>query len=164
MKTGEGYHDFGWGTYFTENRGVVKFYRSTLPRFDQSDPGTYIMKADLPDQSNLIFWDGDLSKQSAKVKNAIMKLSKQHDIPIGGFPGDGFRTISGTSGHFYRSLGKVLGSDKKASLAFDSLGIPGLRYLDAGSRGVSVGNRTFNYVIWDPDQIKVMYRHKKHLS
>lgn len=162
MKSGEGFHDFGWGIYFTENRGVVQFYRTTLPR---GNTGAFIVKADLPNESELLYWDGDFSVQPSRVKSAINKLSAQHGIPVGGIE-DYYhhRSESGTAGHFYTSLGNKLGSDKSASKAFDRLGIPGLRYLDAGSRGKSAGSRTFNYVIWNAERMNVIYRHQRHIS
>ncbi|MBQ9595518.1 MAG: hypothetical protein IJR35_06605 [Synergistaceae bacterium] len=45
-------------------------------------------------------------------------------------------------------------SDKRASLFLNKFGIPGLRYLDDGSR--NKGKGTSNYVIWDADSLKLM--------
>jgi len=45
-------------------------------------------------------------------------------------------------------------ADKIASLYLNSLGIPGLRYRDGNTRNKS-GGYTYNYVIWNEDQINI---------
>lgn len=53
----------------------------------------------------------------------------------------------------YFDLVRQKGSSQKASQYLNDLGIPGLRYLDAGSRDEGEGSR--NYVIWDENAVTV---------
>jgi hypothetical protein len=55
---------------------------------------------------------------------------------------------------FYAWLSEILGSDKAASLALNEAGIPGIQYLDGGSR--DSGEGTHNYVIFDDKAIKIL--------
>jgi hypothetical protein len=49
---------------------------------------------------------------------------------------------------------------EKASAALHAAGIPGIRYLDANSRGPT-GNPTHNHVIFDPNIIDIKRRYKR---
>ena len=51
-----------------------------------------------------------------------------------------------TAGDLYRDLAQVQGSDASISSALRNNGIPGIRYLDGGSRGAGAG--TSNYVVF----------------
>lgn len=63
--------------------------------------------------------------------------------------------MSKTTGEkLYWTLTDLLGSDKNASMYLNSLGIPGHRFLDKGSRANSRG--TYNFVTWNTDRIKVL--------
>jgi hypothetical protein len=64
--------------------------------------------------------------------------------------------ISTLGQHAYGDLAKQLGSDQAASLALRDAGIPGIKYLDQGSRGAGEG--THNYVLFDPAHVKVLER------
>jgi hypothetical protein len=57
----------------------------------------------------------------------------------------------------YQNLSRELGSDKAASEYLNSLGIPGLQYLDEGSRGAGEG--THNFVIWNEDVMNIVQRY-----
>ncbi|GHU38221.1 hypothetical protein AGMMS50256_37220 [Betaproteobacteria bacterium] len=54
----------------------------------------------------------------------------------------------------YDAISKRKGSDKSASEYLNSLGIPGLRYLNGNSR--SVGEGFHNYVVWDDNAINIL--------
>lgn len=54
----------------------------------------------------------------------------------------------------YEQLSKKLGSDEAASRALFAAGIPGLRYLDASSRGAQADKQSRNYVIFDDSAVK----------
>lgn len=51
---------------------------------------------------------------------------------------------------------KELGSEQAASDLLHSLGIPGIKYLDAGSRAGGKGTR--NFVVFNPDDVKILER------
>jgi hypothetical protein len=129
-------------------------------------PKGALYQVDIPDDAELLDWDVPLNKQSpdvlAKLKTIpgvselLTKLSAEDDqllrdlgetVPEGG---GGLPAMSGSE--FYYKLGSLLtgqpdritldrgmGQDKAASEALLAAGIPGLRYLDAGSRGKADG-------------------------
>jgi hypothetical protein len=57
----------------------------------------------------------------------------------------------------YHGMAKELGSYANASAAMAQAGIPGIRYLDGGSRADGVG--TSNHVIFDPASIEIMRKY-----
>ena len=67
------------------------------------------------------------------------------------------RAIIGMDGgSVYRDLSRMLGSDAEASKVLNQAGIPGIRYLDAGSRDTGKGTR--NFVVFDEDIVKILNR------
>ncbi len=81
-------------------------------------------------EDEMLDWDKPLSEQSEVVKVALERIKR--DELLGDFVRDGY---SGST--FYKVLGgrTGLGSDKAASEYLDSLGIKGIKFLDAKSRG-----------------------------
>jgi hypothetical protein len=61
-----------------------------------------------------------------------------------------------TGADFYKTLTKDLGDAPAASDYMNQLGIPGIKYLDGGSR--SAGEGTRNFVIFDGDTAKILKR------
>jgi hypothetical protein len=59
----------------------------------------------------------------------------------------------GTGSRIYSALSSKLGGDKAASLALREAGIPGLMYLDQGSR--AAGSGSHNYVLFDDKLINI---------
>jgi hypothetical protein len=112
---------------------------------------------DIPDDAvaKMLDWDKPLSEQAPEVREAINGI-----LDSGVMDPDSVRAIRD-----YDSPGsviyKMLAADTKApgqamdaypgaegaSRRLASVGIPGVRYLDAGSRGAGDGTR--NFVIWD---------------
>jgi len=58
---------------------------------------------------------------------------------------------------FYERLISKLGSAENASKYLESIGIQGLKYLDATSRGKGTGNH--NYVVFDENAIEIIKKH-----
>ena len=54
----------------------------------------------------------------------------------------------------YGEIVAKLGSPEAASRALFAAGIPGLRYLDAGSRGAKADGKSWNYVIFDDSAVR----------
>jgi hypothetical protein len=169
--TGEGAQAYGHGLYFAETPDVAKGYRDKLSGAGYfSDDGKYFMKndskgtfhsfdpktnsdalinesefyknapaslykVDLPDEhiAKMLDWDKPLHLQSPELQS----LAKQHGITdpngeVGGVLGKGL----------YESIGDGKASAKTAE-KLKSLGIPGIRYLDGGSRGAGAGSSNF---------------------
>lgn len=57
---------------------------------------------------------------------------------------------------YYKELSGIYGTPEATSQRLQSLGIPGIRYLDQGSRGAGAG--TMNTVVFDDSLIKILER------
>jgi hypothetical protein len=112
-----------------------------------------LFKVDLPDEhiAKMLDWDKPLSQQSPEVQKAIAAL-KQDEAgkkALGwGNPyysdGDSF-----TGARLHDSLRSDLGDISEVSKRLNRAGMPGIKYLDRGSRGAADGTR--NYVVFDHD-------------
>lgn len=132
--------------------------------------GGYLYKVDLPDEvvPRMLDWDKPLSEQSNIIKNINPKnLGLTYtQLPNGnhayvnangeiignlqkGGTKEGFAnnwiqaTLEGTGRTLYNQLGQGMGGSEKTSKALLNAGIPGIQYLDAGSRGAGTGTRNF---------------------
>lgn len=108
---------------------------------------------------DMLDWDKPLSGQSPKVKAALQSVSDnwlwQDAISAKGGEQVGgalYSTLRATfpDAEFSRD---GVDASKKASEALLAAGIPGIRYLDGGSR--SEGQGTYNYVVFDENLIKI---------
>lgn len=112
--------------------------------------------AEIPEDSDLMDWDKPLSEQPEKVKNAL----KDAEL----FPAEGFSNPTGrvVYGNLVNRVSRAIEQGWNDTLGgihvkedpqqavseyLNSIGIPGLRYLDGTSRGK--GDGSYNYVIWD---------------
>jgi hypothetical protein len=147
--------------------------------------GGSLYKADLPDEmiDRMLDWDKPLSEQPAAVKNLYPRLVNESDkfekrftietnIPLknGGtakFPlteyyktpedaQKAFKTLSGSQ--IYQRLSQVSGP-QEISKKLKKFGIPGIRYLDAGSRDGGSGTR--NFVVFPGEEKKVRILERK---
>jgi hypothetical protein len=102
------------------------------------------------DPEGLLDWDKPLSQQSESVRNALSKYSQQ---------GSSFYNLLGSdkAGQLYERMSRDLGSSDAASRALREQGIPGIRYLDAISRGAGKGSS--NYVLFDPSNIEILKKY-----
>ena len=109
------------------------------------------------DPASFLDWDAPLSAQSSSVREALKQRGLIVDYPVGErfeHPITG-RTTPTTmrGGDAYTSLReagatRVGATPTEIATLLRDAGIPGTRYLDAGSRTAGEGSR--NYVIWDP--------------
>lgn len=103
---------------------------------------------------DLLDWDKPLSQQSEKVRAAFAKAGVDPDeVNNGQYPNFSQGPLSAR--HAYLILGDRLGGgDDLASQALREAGIPGISYLDQGSRGAGEGTR--NYVIFDDSLVTIL--------
>jgi len=103
--------------------------------------GGNLYKVDLPDEqiAKMLDWDKPLSEQSAEVQKAIAAMPVSNS-------GQALLNKNPTGEQIYEMVSNY-GYDKmKGSKHLNSLGIPGIRYLDQGSR---VGGKgTSNFVVF----------------
>jgi hypothetical protein len=112
--------------------------------------------ADPMGPQHFLDWDKPLSEQPEGVRALFAQYIEPHPRGMkdsAGNPGFAWKgTGEGVAGgdELYRRLAMIKGSSTAATNAIQGQGIPGIRYLDAGSRGNGQG--TANYVVFD-DQI-----------
>jgi hypothetical protein len=108
-----------------------------------------LYKVDLPDEAiaKMLDWDKPLSQQAPEVRDFLGK-TKAAGIDGPDSAGDIFSRLG-----FYDQL-----MPKDAAKAMRAQGIPGIRYLDGGSRGAGTG--TSNYVVFPgaEDLLKILER------
>jgi N12 class adenine-specific DNA methylase len=117
-----------------------------------------------PEAEEYLDWDKPLSEQSEKVKARLLEagvIEKDRfgyvfkNAPYGrqeaGTGEDVYLWIGGSTGNALR--GNKNAGPETASRYLASIGIPGMRYADAGSRSKKAGSS--NYVIFDDALIKI---------
>jgi hypothetical protein len=92
------------------------------------------------DPEHFLDWDKPLSEQSEHVKNALAQagMDLRHDGPQ-----DAYAAL-----HSDRAIGDRL---------LKQAGIPGIKYLDQGSRGAGEG--THNYVLFDDKTVNILRKY-----
>ena len=131
-----------------------------------------LYKTDIPDEAVARFldWDKPLSQQAPEVQAALAKSPVKYGVLQGNKPvGDAFYgPLSG--GTIYKDMTRLIddgpnisrgstnltGQDAMVSQHLAELGIPGIRYLDSGSRAAGQGSS--NFVIFDPNMIRILER------
>ena len=170
--TGEGAQAYGHGLYFSETPTVAKTYQGkvsamqgeTPTTFKQSEVPAILRSGDqLPevvppgkmyevnihaDPDDFLDWDTPLSQQSERVRGAAEPLMAQTRRS---FPNIDDPTGEGLSRAYASHRGNQL---DVASGAMRDAGIPGIKYLDQGSRAAGEGTR--NWVVFDDSLIEVL--------
>ena len=107
-----------------------------------------LYKVDLPDEAiaKMLDWDKTLDKQPRYIQNALTNVKDKLKMvdPLGN-PAPQYGEPFG------REIYQMLGNNE-----LRQLGIPGIRYLDGGSRGT--GSGTSNYVVFDDSLLKILER------
>ena len=115
-----------------------------------------LYKADLPDETidRMLDWDKPLSEQSESVRKAInAALDRDLDAE------SGWQKLTGQQ--LYTAVQERTGVPDKgasASRLLNSSGIPGIRYLDAGSRDGGSGTRNFVVFPGEEKKVKILKR------
>lgn len=138
--TGEGAKAYGHGLYFAENPAVANQYAQKL--------GGSTMKVDIPDEhiAKMLDWNKPLRQQPESVQRVFYDPSKP----------SAWADMTGMEA--YVTLGQRFGnasSDSREVAKFlRERGIPGVRYLDEGSR--AAGKGTSNFVLFDDSIPKIL--------
>jgi hypothetical protein len=135
------------------------------------EPGGALYKVDLPDEAiaKMLDYDKPLSQQPAAAKH----FKEMHELNGGqGYiNSDGNYTALGVGStdelkgkDLVDFLAKMGGGRVDASALLRQAGIPGIRYLDAGSRGTGTG--TSNYVVFPGNEnlLQILERNNQPLG
>ena len=131
--------------------------------------GGSLYKVDLPDEqiAKMLDWDKPLSKQHPDVQKVISSDPRIARLIASGKIDNMYQS----GGEFYRAINSKYANDAPALISLDaaenaaqanasqylkSLGIPGIRYLDGGSR--AGGKGTSNFVVFDPKHMNIIGR------
>jgi hypothetical protein len=128
-----------------------------------------LYKVDIPDEAvaNMLHWDKPLSEQPGKLQVSVVKNPEPHGseqwlLQVGDQSLNAFPTrkaaqeavASMTGADLWRWL-EPKGANAARQFLLDR-GIPGIRYLDQGSRGA--GSGTYNTVLFDDSLAKIIGR------
>ena len=163
--TGEGNKSYGHGLYFAENEGVAKEYRDAL-----SNGQGHIYEVGINADPNLMLdWDRPLSEQPDIMASLAKSRSKTvRDL----LASDPYQNLAEPRQLYGSELDPLAGSDLmrqlsynmtgkpndiKASQALQKAGIPGVKFLDAGSRDAGTGS--LNYVVFDDNLVNIVRKY-----
>jgi hypothetical protein len=120
-----------------------KLFKQLQKEISHADKGA-LYTADLPDEmvDRMLDYDASIKSQPENIRNALQPLLDKHGIA---------RTAD------IGTLISAMGRDMPQSMVSEKLrelGIPGIKYLDAGSRGQG-GTGTRNFVVFPGEEKKV---------
>lgn len=124
----------------------------------------------LPDESEFLDWDKPLSEQPEVVQTMAKEPDIAARLPATGGTGENlYRALSNSSIALrYAEQNRIpwgfgaSRNDEAASKFLHEAGIPGIKYLDQGSRAAGEGTR--NYVVFDPSNLKIVGRDGQKLT
>jgi hypothetical protein len=138
---GEGVQAEGYGLYFAENPQVAQRYRD---RVRDAEGRLYEVSIDA-NPEDFVDWNSPLSGQPQGVRDWFDSRGISE-----GFAGN-------QSGMELLMAERAALGDKGVAESMREAGIPGIRYLDAGSRGAGDGSR--NYVVFDDELITILKKY-----
>ncbi len=157
------------GNHFPGNGAEAKKIIRKAKAYGENPGNLY--KLDIPDAdaAKLLDYDAPITEQPKEILQKIepiIRAAKGYD-PNTATQSNLSKIISAngnlrpevTGEMFFRGLAQDLGGDEAAADALRKIGIPGLKYLDQGSRDSGDGTR--NFVVWDQDVLdrtKVLQR------
>ena len=126
--------------------------------FKAKTPKAYVYENLIPDEDDYLLWDKPLHEQPEKVKKALKQSGWNVDPPPSGASDTNLPYSDepvGVRGYdVYDQYAEDFGSKKAAADALRIDGIRGVKYLDQHSREAGAG--TYNYVMFDPDDIDII--------
>lgn len=169
-----------------ENREAAKEMQKTLADLRKANVSTTntgnIYKVDLPDEAiaKMLDWDKPLSQQAPEVRAALLKsgdktiINAINDAPVNRgdyweYGGNTYATkseaLEDATGFNITSGRTNLGDTPQAvSLRLNELGIPGIRYLDQGSRGAGAGTSNFVVFPGNENMLRILERNNQPLG
>jgi hypothetical protein len=146
--------EMGGSEYYQKMLDTAK----SINRKDIKGTQGFLYKADIPDEQipMMLDWNKPFNQQNPEIQALLKDKSN--------FFGD--RNVGEALGRANRNklfggdlVGKNEATPKEISEYLNSLGITGIRYLDAGSRGVKKG--TTNFVSFRPETVEILERNNR---
>lgn len=161
--TGEGSQAYGHGVYFAENPNVARKYKERLSANAGVEGRTYEVNINAhPEQ--FLDWDKPLGEQPAvydAIRGLFSKMSPE-DIKkakLASRYGSSATTLPNAKATGEVAVERLerLHGPEAASAALRQVGVPGVKYLDQGSR--IGGDGTRNYVVFDDKLIDILKKY-----
>lgn len=125
-----------------------------------------LYKVDLPDEAvaRMLDWDKPLSQQAPEVRAALESHQAYPAIKawLNAHLSNAPKGTEATGQAINEVLAGKLGGQQAVSNLLKSQGIPGIRYLDGGSR--NAGQGTYNYVVFDDALPTILERNGQKLK
>jgi hypothetical protein len=135
------------------------------PKKIGADAGN-LYKVYLPDEhiARMLDWDLPLSQQAPEVRSALRKIIESEELNIGKNATRFGPLNKEAIGNHFEQLTKAAGGQHLLSQELQMQGIPGIRYLDKGSRTAGTGTR--NYVVFPGEEglLKILERNGQALK
>lgn len=150
--------EFAWMDEYRQALLMLQRMKADGAQVEKKAPGRMYEVNIKANPDDFLDWDKPLSEQSEKARSALSR------VPEGVAPnGQAETMLSAVRRNDYRMLPdegverliKNLGPDGTSLLR--EAGIPGIRYLDQGSRGAGEGSR--NYVAFDDSLIEILRKY-----
>lgn len=139
----------------SDNPAAASMIRAYENRILELNNAGSLYKVDLPDEliAKMLDWDKPMTMQSDLYK----QVAKEKELPYRGNTPKGGMDI-------YNSLVDQFGSQQAATEFLQKQGIPGIRYLDGGSRGA--GSGTSNFVVFPGNEglLQILERNGKKIG
>jgi len=131
---------------------AIDWFKKTFEGKFKTPGQTYMV--DIPENHQMLDWDKKLNEQPENVRNKIGDiLSEIEDRTFQDEKGKDYFLNNFNGSVLYRIISNYKGGDRAASEYLNSMGIKGIRYLDAGSRDQGEGSH--NYVVFSDDDVKI---------
>ncbi len=144
------------GRSIEEERRILDALRTFKAEGYQQGAGGHLYTVDIPDEqiAKMLDWDKPLGKQSKEVKKFIDENGKPildtfADLQRRGLTKGVYQTIWDMPG---KTIFDVFGKGGQTEAKLKQAGIPGVRYLDEGSRGKG---GTSNFVVFPGEESKL---------
>ena len=135
----------------------AKMRQNLIDEFRTYSPKGQLYTADLPDEmvDRMLDWDKPLSEQSAAVKKVLTDngFMLEENIDITGR--ELYNFLAKDNMRFQAPEGETA---KEASKFLAQMGIPGIKYLDQGSRDQGSGTRNFVIFPGEEKKVKILKR------
>ena len=137
------------------NQDDIARQKDVVSKYQQRIDSKSIYKVDLPDEhiAKMLDWDKPLLEQQSLLKS-VPEFAEANQA-VFGHP---ISTSEPLADMAYQTLSKHLGGADKAADLLRKRGIPGIRYLDGGSRGAGAGSSNFVVFPGNEGLLKILER------
>lgn len=136
-----------------QERAAGQAMLETAKQYHQGPPGSMYEVNIAADPNHFLDWDAPISEQP-HIQEALPKMGfTPAPFPYSGWMGD---KLIGKN-DYPETLLRALGEKGVGEAKLNQVGIPGIKYMDAGSRGAAEGTR--NYVVFDDALVNIVRKY-----